>query len=321
MPWSVKLTEARRNRGRVEGFDVDSFLVSADLLTVQVRQGHQFVPGDKVIVWKATGDSDAQGKGEAIALAEVHSVPASAALPAVPFGDGVVVKSGEPRVVIRITLRRKGLLKYEDLEPCLSAGALDHWKRYRIGKSYELSDAEYDCLLGRAGVLATEHGLDTLPREQIDERLAVSKQKLETPEGAEQAKLEMRRAREDQSPFRHELMRAYEGRCTVTGCAVGKALEAAHIIPYTGPESQLVNNGVLLRADVHRLFDAGLMWIDPDDLTIQIHHDLAKTEYQDLAGRPLELPKRAALRPRGEDFKWRNEWFLKSDMSLRKNNA
>jgi predicted restriction endonuclease len=59
--------------------------------------------------------------------------------------------------------------------------------------------------------------------------------------------------------FRRQLLLAYEGRCAVTGCDVEVALEAAPIEPYQGPHSNDIANGLLLRADVHPLFDLGYL--------------------------------------------------------------
>ena len=53
-------------------------------------------------------------------------------------------------------------------------------------------------------------------------------------------------------------MTDYEGKCAVTGCDVPDVLQAAHIFPYMGPETNHPSNG-LLRADIHTLFDLGLI--------------------------------------------------------------
>jgi putative restriction endonuclease len=71
------------------------------------------------------------------------------------------------------------------------------------------------------------------------------------------------RIRRGQPRFREELMNAYEGRCAITGCAIADVLEAAHITPYAGSQDNHVSNGLLLRADLHTLFDCGLIAIDP----------------------------------------------------------
>lgn len=64
-----------------------------------------------------------------------------------------------------------------------------------------------------------------------------------------------------QQVFRQKLMGTYGGRCQVTGCDVAEALEAAHIDPYDGTNST-VANGLLLRADIHALFDAHRLWVE-----------------------------------------------------------
>ncbi|HUZ56031.1 MAG TPA: HNH endonuclease [Streptosporangiaceae bacterium] len=55
------------------------------------------------------------------------------------------------------------------------------------------------------------------------------------------------------------LMAAYSGRCAVTGCTVQAVLEAAHLRPYRGPDSNVTGNGLLLRADIHTLLDLQLL--------------------------------------------------------------
>ena len=59
--------------------------------------------------------------------------------------------------------------------------------------------------------------------------------------------------RPEQRRFRDRLMRAYGGRCAVTGCDVAELLDAAHLSPW-----RLGDDGVLLRTDLHRMIDRGL---------------------------------------------------------------
>lgn len=61
--------------------------------------------------------------------------------------------------------------------------------------------------------------------------------------------------RQGQKKFREKLLGAYEFRCAVTGTAIMATLQAAHIVPYKGPQTNSVQNGLLLRADIHNLFD------------------------------------------------------------------
>ncbi|HBM8957665.1 TPA: HNH endonuclease, partial [Escherichia coli] len=81
-----------------------------------------------------------------------------------------------------------------------------------------------------------------------------------------------------------------EGKCAVTGCSIQVLLEAAHITPYAGAWHTRAQHGLLLKTDIHTLFDRGLLWIDTE-LKIRISEHLAGTEYVELDGRYLRLPK------------------------------
>lgn len=70
--------------------------------------------------------------------------------------------------------------------------------------------------------------------------------------------------REGQGSFRLRILDAYGRRCAVTGERSIPVLDAAHIQPYRGPASNHVQNGLSLRADLHRLFDAGYVTVTPD---------------------------------------------------------
>jgi Predicted restriction endonuclease len=96
--------------------------------------------------------------------------------------------------------------------------------------------------------------------------------------------------REGQPAFRRKLIEAYDGRCAVTGCSIQVLLEAAHITPYAGSWHTRAQHGLLLKTDIHTLFDRGLLWID-DELKIRISEQLTGTEYAELDGRYLRLPK------------------------------
>jgi hypothetical protein len=97
--------------------------------------------------------------------------------------------------------------------------------------------------------------------------------------------------RRGQARFRNELLAAYGGRCAVTGCDAVPALEAAHILPYLGDKSHFVGNGILLRSDIHTLFDLDLLAVDPKKLAVSVARSLRGTQYADLEGEPLSRPK------------------------------
>lgn len=97
--------------------------------------------------------------------------------------------------------------------------------------------------------------------------------------------------RRGQPAFRKELLRAYGGRCAITGCSVTTVLEAAHIIPYLGSHTNHIANGLLLRADLHTLFDLGLIAICPQSRQVRVHSSLLGTDYAAFAGKEIGLPK------------------------------
>lgn len=112
--------------------------------------------------------------------------------------------------------------------------------------------------------------------------------------------------RQGQSKFRRELMRAYEGKCAVTGCSIEPLLEAAHIHPYLGPQTNHVTNGLLLRADIHTLFDLGLLAVDFEHRVVGAEI-LLESDYAALIGKPLGLPASAADRPSDKALEWHRE--------------
>lgn len=117
------------------------------------------------------------------------------------------------------------------------------------------------------------------------------------------------RERRGQRTFRDKLRQRYGDRCLVTGCEVLAVLEAAHIQPYRGEDDNHPENGLLLRADIHTLFDLDLLGINPVRLVVELHPDLAK-EYGQLSGKPLGCssehpPSLEALQQRYEQFRQR----------------
>lgn len=103
--------------------------------------------------------------------------------------------------------------------------------------------------------------------------------------------------RRGQPRFRRDLLRVYEGRCAVSSCDAAEALEACHISPYRGEATNLITNGLLLRADLHTLFDLGLFVVDSRAMKIRIAPSLARTSYKDLAERTLRIPNDPAAAP------------------------
>ncbi len=115
-----------------------------------------------------------------------------------------------------------------------------------------------------------------------------------------------------QGGFRVVIIEAYNKKCAITGERTLPALESAHIKPYSSSGPHSVNNGILLRSDLHKLFDAGYMTITTD------HHvevsKYIKEEYENghdyyaLHGKKLlSLPSDPLDLPSKEYLEWHNK--------------
>ena len=103
--------------------------------------------------------------------------------------------------------------------------------------------------------------------------------------------------RQGQPKFRAKLLTAYSGRCAVTGTDAIQALEAAHISPYLGPKTNHVQNGMILRSDVHSLFDRGLLGVEPEDYSVVMSDVLSNSSYSDYERLRIRLPREKNERP------------------------
>lgn len=117
------------------------------------------------------------------------------------------------------------------------------------------------------------------------------------------------RPRLGQSSFRVLVTDAYQRRCAITGESTLMALEAAHIVPYSGEGGHDVRNGLLLRADFHRLFDAGLVGVTPD-LRVRVSQRIKEEwfngkVYYRLDNSPLSVvPIHPSMRPDPDRLDW-----------------
>ena len=114
-----------------------------------------------------------------------------------------------------------------------------------------------------------------------------------------------------QGTFRIEVADAYGGACAVTGEHSLPALEAAHIRPYADAGPHEIPNGLLLRADLHRLFDKGYLTVTRE-LRVEVSGHL-KTDwangrsYYPLNGRKIIPPANPVLHPSPEFLRWHND--------------
>lgn len=95
--------------------------------------------------------------------------------------------------------------------------------------------------------------------------------------------------RQGQQSFRNQLLAIYGRQCAITGESAECVLEAAHIWPYRGPKSNIPTNGILLRSDLHTLFDLWMIGVDGTDRVV-VSTTLRGTSYWRLRGRAVRLP-------------------------------
>jgi len=119
------------------------------------------------------------------------------------------------------------------------------------------------------------------------------------------------RPRMGQGTFRIAVTDAYQGACAVTAEHSLPVLEAAHIQPYAEGGGHRIDNGILLRSDVHALFDKGYVTITKEH-RFEVGRHLREEwhngrTYYELHGRRIQLPEDAAERPAPDLLAWHNE--------------
>jgi predicted restriction endonuclease len=144
------------------------------------------------------------------------------------------------------------------------------------------------------------------PKELVDDREEVNEENFTRPDEIQQRAIKIRRG---QAKFRESLLAAYRRTCAVTGCKVVDLLEAAHIRPHADEPNYRTSNGLLLRADIHTLFDVGLLAVDSryrvrvapallsSDYKIYHEQELKYPEF------PSDMPSSDALERRYKEFK------------------
>ena len=138
---------------------------------------------------------------------------------------------------------------------------------------------------------------------------------LEEPE-SEYGKSVLTKVRLGQGAFRVLVTDAYSRRCAITGEKTLPALEAAHIKPYAESGPHFISNGLLLRSDLHKLFDSGYMTITKNydvEVSKRIKEEYNNgREYYKFHGQQLfTLPNREMDRPSQQYIEWHNSTCFK----------
>jgi len=119
------------------------------------------------------------------------------------------------------------------------------------------------------------------------------------------------RPRLGQGAFRVLVTDVYRRRCAVTQERTLPALEAAHIRPYGDGGEHEARNGLLLRRDIHSLFDAGYVTVIPDlrfEVSRRIREEFENgRHYYALHGNTIDVPTDVGLRPDPDALTWHNE--------------
>ena len=108
---------------------------------------------------------------------------------------------------------------------------------------------------------------------------------------------------------------AYHGACAVTGEHSLPALEAAHIQPYGLGGEHRVDNGLLLRSDLHRLYDRGYVTVTPDyvfRVGDSLREDFSNgRSYYGLDGSKIAVPEPELWRPNRELLEWHQQGLFR----------
>lgn len=124
------------------------------------------------------------------------------------------------------------------------------------------------------------------------------------------------RPRLGQGGFKAIVRDAYSRRCAITGHKIVPTLQAAHIVPVSQNGENRLDNGVLLRSDVHTMFDRGYLGISPNfDLHVspRLREEFGNgDEFYAKAGQPISLPIAKPDRPNPEFLSWHMDTVFKA---------
>ncbi|MBI5083310.1 MAG: hypothetical protein HZB13_01775 [Acidobacteria bacterium] len=197
---------------------------------------------------------------------------------------------------------------------------VDHWKRSPVLRAHVNQGWWLKQLIRieREQAVEMQRILDRLNHPEATEEWQALEVEVASfrPKSAEQFCFGIQRTivqRHGSQLFRTRLLRAYDGRCAVTGCDVEEVLDAALLRPHMGSGAPPVSLGILLRVDVHTLFDLGQLRIEYTDGTYTLHvsRGLKHSSYMSLHGKQLRLPAERsewpsveALRAHGLGLHW-----------------
>lgn len=166
---------------------------------------------------------------------------------------------------------------------------LSEFKRYKIKIPY----AEIENIVGKYALSAI-HSLSEQDAILLRRKAGTSDLGNLIDEQVE--RFQMQAARPQQAAFRQKVLELHGAKCAITGVTIEDVLEAAHVAPFSRNETERTNpkNGILLRADFHRLFDRGLIAVK-DDGSLFVSSRLSESEYAEFSGQLVSTTARKDL--------------------------
>ena len=185
----------------------------------------------------------------------------------------------------------------------------EDWRKHEMeGQTYSTGTIIGAEVWNKISLLLQRY-LYTVPEEEKSQLL------LEEPE-ARYGKSVLTKVRLGQGAFRILVTDAYSRKCAISGEKTLPVLEAAHIKPYAESGPHYISNALLLRSDLHKLFDTGYITLT-DDLKVEVSKRI-KEEYQNgkeyykFHGSELyNLPHRLKDKPEEKFIQWHNEKIFK----------
>lgn len=181
----------------------------------------------------------------------------------------------------------------------------ESWNRSIVqGKSYDTNTFDGKNLWDKIELVLQEY--------RLFERAESTKSQLILAEpDAEYTRKYLTKVRLGQGAFRVQLTDAYTRRCSITGEKTLPVLEAAHIKPFSESGPNHLSNGILLRADLHKLYDSGYITITTDYLVevsrkIKEEFENGREYYKFHGSDLLVLPNSISDRPAADYIEWHN---------------
>jgi putative restriction endonuclease len=175
--------------------------------------------------------------------------------------------------------------------------------------------ADWSPSIQRGKTYDITNGLGKQLWDDVRIRLQASEITIAAEERARYGEPVLVKPRLGQGSFRIIVTDVYNRRCAVTQERTLPALEAAHIKPFSNSGPHNINNGILFRSDIHKLFDTGYVTVTPDyrfEVSRRIKEEFENgRDYYALDGKPLHLPQSSELKPAHEFLVWHNEKVFK----------